>query len=326
MADVYHSPEFTDTFRENLKIRLQERFTGCSRILVKTHFGEPGNKYSFTPKDLKPVTDILHELGFEVTLFDTSVMYNSKRHNPDTHKQHALDKGYGELGDVDTDDSRITVHKGEYLEYEVPDTLSEADGVLVLSHLKGHDCSGFGGAVKNLGMGALSKTSKGAIHDGGKAVVGEGCIQCKACENVCPVNGIKVTDKPEISFCIGCSKCILTCPEDVFSPKVELFDTLLGDGAATAQKTFKKDYYVTFAGRIAKQCDCDSNASGPIARDLGWFASEDGVAIDKAALDILNEAEGKNVFLIEQEKDPFLQVQAAEEFGMGSSEYELILP
>ena len=208
--------------------------------------------------------------------------------------------------------------------YDVCKPLAQADAVLVISHIKGHACSGFGGAIKNLGMGALTKESKGSIHDGAHPVFKGNCIQCRACANSCPLDGIEVTDHPEFNQCFGCSNCAKVCPEHSIKVKIAYFDTLLAEGAAAAQSKFKKHYYVSFMKRISLRCDCNAKSSEIIAKDAGFLMSKDGVAIDKAALDIITKNEGLNPFLKYNKKTGLDQIEEAERLGMGKSKYELV--
>jgi len=322
MADVYHS-NTKDNFLLKVKEEIKDKFKVCNKIAIKIHFGEPGNKTAFKPENIKPITDILNELNIEFFLFDSLVVYNSLRDNPYSYRNFSIKKGWGKLGEIRINDEHISI-KGENLTYEVCKELVDADVVLVVSHVKGHDCTGFGGAIKNLGMGALKKKTKGDIHYGGKPVfVGE-CTQCKACERACPLGTLKVKDKPVFGICYGCSNCAYACPNSAIKTRVNYFDTLLAEGASIAQSRFKKVYYISFLKNITQLCDCESDPGAIIANDHGFLASTDGVAIDMAAHDIILKNEGKDIFLKFNKKSGIEQVKAAEKFGMGQSKYNLI--
>lgn len=319
MAEVIHGREmgrFLKAVRPQLK-----RFAG-KKIAIKIHFGEPGNRTAFTPEQIRPITDLLRELDVKFFLYDSSVAYSSPRSRPESHKQAALAKGWGALGEVRTDDDFVEI-KGKHMAYEVCRPLLEADGVLVISHVKGHQCPGFGGAIKNLGMGAVSKKSKSAIHEGAKPVfVGE-CDACGLCQANCPWNGIEMGEKAKFVSCFGCSNCILVCPRKALAPKVATFDELLADGAHAAASRFKDAYYISVLNTITFQCDCWSDSKEVIAPDCGYLASEDPVAIDKATHDIIIAAAGEDVFLKHHKRTGLRQVKAAEGLGMGAAEYIL---
>ena len=321
MTNVYYFENMDDSLLNKLKDEIKTAFDGCKKIAIKLHFGEPGSKTAFTPEQIKPIIDVVKELGMEYFMFDSPVAYPGPRTEVDSYKEYTKKKGWDKLGEVVISNDFVVV-KGENMSYEVCKGLAEADGVLVVSHFKGHCCAGFGGAIKNLGMGALTKKTKSEIHDGSKPVIGEGCIQCKACERACPINGIKVTDKPEIKLCYGCSNCVYACPEGVMKCKLNYFDILLAEGANAAQSKFKKFYYVSYLKNITKLCDCVSDAEEMIAKDWGYLMGKDAVAIDQAAYDLVTSEE--DVFLKYNKKSGTEQVKAAESFGMGSSEYVLV--
>ena len=321
MTQIYKSTELNDSFLAKLKEELSERFSGCKKIVVKMHFGEPGNKAAFTLPDVKPIFDVLDGMGFDVTFYETSVAYGSPRSTSDGHQQVAIEKGYDHHGEIVIDGEFVTVKKDD-MAYEVGKELGDADAVLVISHLKGHCCAGFGGAIKNLGMGALSKKTKGMIHAGGMPEYVGGCVQCGTCEKMCPIGGIKVTDKPEFITCYGCSNCVYVCPENAIKVKKQYFDVLLAEGALAAQDTFKKYYYVTMVKRIAKECDCEKDCKEMIGPDIGWIMGPDGVALDKCAHDLIVVKAGKDVFLEKNKKSGLQQVEAGEKLGMGKQEYE----
>jgi len=321
MADVYYSKDLNELFLAQLSIDLKKYFADCKKIAVKMHFGEPGNKAAFTPKDIAPIIDAIKDAGLDYFLFDTPVMYPGLRNDPVTHKKYATEKGFAK---VVVDNDHIDV-KGNHLTHQVSKTLSAADGVLVLTHFKGHDLSGIGGAIKNLGMGALTKESKADIHHGGEPVFVGDCIKCGICVKNCPINGLKlVEDKkyPVIISCFGCSLCSIMCPQHVINPKIELFDTLLAEGANAAQSKFKKYYYVSAMINIAKHCDCFGDPGKNIIDDLGYLMSKDAVAIDTAALDIIKKRHQDIIFKVNK-KTGMEQVHAAERLGMGSTEYVL---
>jgi len=323
MTIVHYSAQLNTPFMKDLSQIIKNKFIDCKKIAIKMHFGEPGNENSFEPKHVQPFTNLLKELDIAYFMFDSSVAYAGERSNPKTHLKAAIAKGFGELGEIRTNDDFV-ISKGENLDYEVCKELADADGVLVLTHLKGHCCSGFGGAIKNLGMGALTSNSKSAIHDGGKPIFDGKCHQCGLCAKSCPINGIIISEEPNFNKCFGCSNCTTICPDDLISPKLKDFDELLADGAAAAQRTFKKRLYITQMINISKLCDCVSNPGAKIAEDAGYLISEDACSIDHAARDIIVEQAGEDVFLENNKKTGLKQIECAEKFGMGDYSYELI--
>jgi len=310
-----------EKFIKQLRSELEKSFKGCKRIAVKMHFGEVGNTKAFTSKDVKPIVDLLESMGFEYFLYDSSVAYPGPRGNPTTHKLLAKAKGFK---NVELGDEFIDV-KGKNLTYHVCKRLTDADGVLVLTHVKGHVCTGFGGAIKNLGMGALTKKTKSDIHTGGEPVFNSKCIKCGACVRMCPINGLVLKDSephPIIKSCYGCSNCFYVCPHKAITVKTAPFDELLADGANAAQSKFKKFYYVSMVKNISKNCDCMPIPGAIIAEDMGWLASPDGVAIDEASHDIIVKRSGEAFFKHNKKKGTH-QTIAAERLGMGKRKYVL---
>jgi uncharacterized Fe-S center protein len=323
-SSVLHVTDF-ESFCLMLEEKFKKAFSGCKTIAIKIHFGELGNGRAFKPAQIKPITDLLKEMGFNYYLYDSSVSYPGPRSLPLTHKALAIAKGWGKLGEIRTNDDFIPV-KGKKMEYQVCKELTDADGVLVISHVKGHVCTGFGGAIKNLGMGAVTKVSKRAIHDGGKPVFGDGCVLCGICVHNCPVKAMKITAKqphPVVHGCYGCSNCAYVCPHEVIKPKVAYFDVLLADAATTAASKFKKAFYISYLINVAKECDCMPISTEIIGREAGYLACDDPVAIDHAAYDLICKESGEDIFLKHNKKSGLDQVEAAEKLGMGNSDYEI---
>ena len=321
MTNVYYSKLLDDKFLSQLKIELSKYFKGCKKIAIKMHFGEALNKTAFTPKDVKPLTDVLESLGIQYYLYDSSVTYGGPRANPTTHKMLAFSKGFK---NVELGDEFIEV-KGKYMNYEVCTKLVDVDAVLVLTHVKGHVCSGFGGAIKNLGMGALTKETKNKIHRSGEPVFDGKCIKCGICVKCCPINGLKLeagSSYPIIKQCYGCSNCAYSCPHGVIKTKVAPFDILLADGANCAQSKFKKYYYISAIKNITKECDCMPIPGKIISEDIGFVMSKDGVAIDQASYDLVVKTSGET-FLENNKKRGTEQIIAAEKLGMGKRKYVL---
>ncbi|MGV8087050.1 MAG: DUF362 domain-containing protein [Candidatus Woesearchaeota archaeon] len=321
MTTIYHSLLLEEKFLAQLKKELSKYFKGCKKVAIKMHFGELGNSKAFKPSDIQPILNVLTELKIDYFLYDSSVMYGGPRSNTVTHKALAVAKGFK---NVDLGDEFIEV-KGKNLIYQVCKMLTDADAVLVLTHVKGHACTGFGGAIKNLGMGALSKQTKTDIHKGGEPIFNDKCIKCGACIKCCPINGLIQKDSeshPTIKTCYGCSNCFYICPHKAISVKVAPFDELLADGANSAQSKFKKYYYVSMVNNIAKDCDCMSMPGDIIAKDAGWLMSPNGVAIDQAAYDLIVKIDGQ-VFLKHNKKKGTRQIDDAEKLGMGSKKYVL---
>lgn len=317
----------TQLDKEELKTQLTGQLMPGEPVLVKLHFGEPGNPHAFTPASVRPLVEALQELGFKVTLTDTPVTYPSPRNSKVGYEQVVTERGYRELCDCYIEDQYVKQTVGD-LEFEVAKNLTEAKNLIILTHVKGHECAGFGGAIKNLGMGALSPASKAMIHDICKPVIDPDlCIGCSLCSQVCPAKAIDMVEGkalPDLNRCWGCSICQLVCPQKALQPKLKLFDEALAMGAVAAIKLMpSKTIYINVVNNIAKSCDCEGHKMPILAKDLGILYAQSAVAIDQASLDLLNKAAGENVFQKANHKDPYLQVKYAAEYSGEKLEYEL---
>ena len=184
---------------------------------------------------------------------------------------------------------------------------------------------------KNLGMGAVTRETKGAMHDGAMPVFSGECSLCKTCSAVCP--GGRSGDAcisyseghPSFNYgeCYGCSKCIQKCPQKCLKPKVAELDGLLADAAAVALKTFRKVYYVNVLRSITNRCDCQKSDVHVVMPDIGILMGRDIVAIDRASLDLVNERAGRSIFDGLWHKDSGTQIREAEALGMGNPGYEI---
>ena len=314
-----------EKFLKTLKSEISRVFKPNETIAIKMHMGDKGNYNNIQPEFVSKIIQVFKELKINCFIFDSPTAYKRLRHTEEDYLKFAESRGFTKISKVIISNKGIK-KKGKYQDYEICEPLIKADGVLVLSHVKGHECSGFGASIKNLGMGALTKKSKGNIHSGGKPIFDpKKCAECKTCEKVCPTKNISCEKgKPEFgkTECFGCSICVFNCPQKAIKPKLELFDKLLADGGITAAKSFKKYYCINVLRKIVKFCDCCEDGGPEIAKDLGILLSKDIIAIDKAALDLITKNEGKNVFEEVHHKSPMIHIQEAHDLCGGSLEYD----
>jgi hypothetical protein len=316
-------------FTALLKSQIKRVFSFADKVAIKLHMGEPGNKNTLEPQFVKVVVDSLKSLGLRPFLFDSPVKYDGPRNTVRGYLDVAARKGFDEqsMGCPVIVSNESVNQAVNGLNYEVCKHLVEADGVLILTHVKGHLCCGFGGAIKNMGMGALSKETKGFIHKGGEPLYVGGCTMCGQCEVKCPTGNIRYCKgRPyfDKSFCAGCSNCARFCPSHSIKPKKGFFDTLLSQGAYASLQNSKKVYFVNVLRNITKLCDCDKEGGPIVLGDIGILLSEDIVAIDKASLDLINQKAGKDIFEEIHHKSPLVHIEEAKKLGMGDGSYELV--
>lgn len=325
-STVYFLRDF-NSLEQSLDKILGNYFPKNSNLSMKIHFGEPGNKAAFTVKDIEPVTKFLQKENLNFFMIDTPVAYASPRNSVKGYMLVTKLKGFNKLGKCIISDSFIKIKTKDF-EAEVCRELVEADCGLVISHVKGHSNSGFGGAIKNLGMGGVSKKTKKIEHNLCKPILTkETCTSCGKCESVCPAEAIKLINgipSIDLKTCYGCSICENKCPTGSLKPKQILFDDLLAQGASAVINNLpKKTYYINFLQNIVENCDCCMNTGKTLCTDIGILFSENPVAIDRASVDLINKTAGRDLFNKRFNKDPLLHVGLTSKYTNFTSDYEL---
>ena len=272
-------------------------------VAIKIHFGEPGNLAYLRPNYAKVVADVVKSLGGMPFLTDCNTLYVGRRKNALDHMDAAYENGFSPFstgchviiadGLKGTDDVEVPVEGGQYVTTaKIGRAIMDADVFISLSHFKGHESTGFGGAIKNIGMGCGSRRGKMEQHNSGKPTVDqELCRGCHVCAKNCAHGAISFTDnKASIDHnkCVGCGRCIGACN----------FDAVYnGNWAANAQLNCKMAEYakavvdgrpcfhISLVMDVSPYCDCHAESDVPIVPDVGMFASFDPVALDQACAD-----------------------------------------
>jgi uncharacterized protein len=275
---------------------------------IKIHFGEPGNLAFLRPNYSKVIVDVIKKLGGKAFLTDCNTLYVGRRKDALEHLDAAYENGYNPfttgcqiiIGDglKGTDEMYVPVPYGECVkEAKIGRAIMDADIVISLTHFKGHELTGFGGALKNIGMGCGSRAGKMEMHSEGKPSVEMGaCVGCGACVKICAHNAITVTSsKAQIDHtkCVGCGRCIGTCHFNAIGAAWDESNDVLNKKIAEYTWAVLNDrphFHISLVIDVAPFCDCHAENDVPIIPDIGMFASFDPVALDLACAEMANRA------------------------------------
>lgn len=326
-------------------------------VAIKIHFGEPGNLAFLRPNYAKVVVDIVKENGGKPFLTDCNTLYVGGRKNALDHLDSAYTNGYSPfstgchilIGDglKGTDEAIVPINLDYVKEAKIGQAVMDADVFISLSHFKGHESTGFGGALKNIGMGCGSRAGKFEMHSSGKPHVDEDlCKACGMCMNQCAHNAIKfnANKKAEINteICAGCGRCIGTCGFDAISLLDWEANDILNKKIAEYTYAVVKDrpcFHISIVCDVSPNCDCHSENDIPIIADVGMFASFDPVALDQACADACQKSPVIAGSILSEKDhhhhDPFTDthpetnwkscVDHGEKIGLGVKDYELII-
>jgi len=298
-------------------------------VLVKLHLGESYNPNYLRPEIAKVVCDKLTEMGLKPFLFDTNTAYHQGRHKSEDHIKTGKKNGF-DFCEIRIGDRPVNI-KSQYGlgNIEIAKDFIDVPNMIVLSHFKGHCDAGFGGAIKNLGMGATTVKGKIKCHKLCKPDYIEiKCNSCGICANLCHKSFIKMKNggiELNKDECHGCGVCIRNCPTGALNTNSEYLTHILAEVTSGVLKKFepKNLLYINVLEKITKWCDCCFK-SEIICDDIGILVSEDIVAIEKAAVDMVNKEAGSNLFKEANHIDPMEQIDAAEKFKLGSKDYEIV--
>ncbi len=340
-----------DTLLEHVGVK--ERFRKGTLVAVKLHFGEKGNTSYIQPVFVRRVVDRIKETGALAFLTDTNTLYVGTRGNSVNHLTTAIENGF----DYAVAGAPIIIADGLRGENSVPvkvwgrhfDTVEiageivHASGMVVLTHFKCHEMTGFGGVLKNVGMGCASREGKLAQHSNCAPVVDPaGCVACSECALVCPADAIDVGAVAVINdtLCIGCGHCIAACPEGTINVRWDetasnLQEKMVEHVRGALKGKDGKCVFVSFVTNVSPACDCYGHNDAPVVPDVGILASTDPVAIDQASADLVNAEEGFRESALksghEKGGDKFrgvhptvdwsVQLNAAEAAGLGKRAY-----
>ena len=329
-------------------------------VAIKIHFGEYGNLAYLRPNYARVVADLVRELGGKPFLTDCNTLYVGSRKNALDHLETAYANGFSPfstgchilIGDgLKGSDEILVPVNGEYIkEAKIGRAIMDADIFISLNHFKGHECTGFGGALKNIGMGCGSRAGKMEMHSDGKPLVIERkCIGCKACAKICahdaPTFGEEGKATIDHEKCVGCGRCIAICPVDAVRAPNDSSNDLLNIKIAEYSKAVldgRPHFHVSLICDVSPNCDCHSENDAAIIPNVGMLASFDPVALDQACADLCNhqpilansnlgenrrkapELQGDHFYLNHPDTDWQVCLDHAQKLGLGSRAYELI--
>ncbi len=332
-------------------------------VAIKMHFGELGNISYLRPNYAKAVADLVKELGGKPFLTDCNTMYPGSRKNALEHLACAWENGFTPLtagcpviigdGLKGTDDIEVPVEGGEYIKKAlIGRAVMDADVFISLTHFKGHEMAGFGGAIKNIGMGCGSRAGKIDQHSNGKPEIDADCCRgCKICLKECANNGLVFNEKTrkmsiDKNSCVGCGRCVGACNFDAIEFSEYNAVSLLNAKMAEYTKAVvsgRPNFHVSLVIDVSPYCDCHPENDAPILPNIGIFASFDPVALDQACADACMKAEpfrnsvlGDNMAKKDfcdaydhfknttPESEWETQLSHGEKIGLGSREYELV--
>lgn len=330
-------------------------------VAIKMHFGELGNLSYLRPNYAKAVADVVKECGGKPFLTDCNTLYPGSRKNALEHLDCANINGFNTIttgcqiiigdGLRGTDDITVPVRNGEYCkEAYIGHAVMDADIFISLTHFKGHESTGFGGAIKNIGMGCGSRAGKMQQHNSGKPIVHDDlCRGCRRCAKECGSDAITYENGKAVinqDICKGCGRCIGACAFDAIENQNWDANEILGRKMAEYSQAVcdgRPTFHISLVRDISPNCDCHGENDAPILPDVGIFASFDPVALDQACVDAcLHATPMPNSQLSDNLADPhwhhhhdnFLDsnpnvrwketIEHAEKIGLGTREYELI--
>lgn len=318
-------------------------FAANDLVAIKTHFGEDGNHNFVNPQYQVPIGRRTRELGGKPFWTETNTLYVGRRANAVDHLILANEHGFSleatgmpiviADGVSGREEVMVDVNGRHAKEVGIAPGVAAADALIVVSHATGHLACGYGGAIKNIGMGLSSRRGKLHQHSAVKPRVKEKlCRGDGACIKWCPTEAISMQNGKAVidqAKCIGCGECLAACrPGAVtFSWKMEskiLQERMVEQALGVARNKQGKIGYITFINNVGKDCDClASREQDVLIKSLGIVASLDVVAIETATLKLIEERLGGSIRKRGYDIDYLPQLKYAEELGMGSSEYTL---
>lgn len=371
-AKVYFTDFRTAAYGDGLPAKLKKlmRRAGVGTIdmegkfvAIKMHFGELGNISYLRPNYAKAVADLVKEEGGNPFLTDCNTMYPGSRKNALEHLYCAWENGFTPMtvgcpvligdGLKGTDDVAVPVVGGEYVkEAKIGRAVMDADVFISLSHFKGHETTGFGGAIKNIGMGCGSRAGKAEQHSNGKPSIDAArCRGCRKCRRECANDGLVFDSETgkmtvDLAHCVGCGRCLGACNFDAIEFReddaVEVLNRRMAE-YAKAVVDGRPHFHVSLIVDVSPYCDCHGENDAPILPNIGMFASFDPLALDQACADAclaanplpgsrLSDNMARQGFVdlgdhfrnTTPESDWESCLVHAEKIGLGTREYELI--
>ena len=336
-------------------------------VAIKIHFGEPGNLAYLRPNFAKAVADRVKKLGGFPFLTDSNTLYVGRRNNALVHLDAAYENGFSPFstgcqiiiadGLKGADEVDVPIKGGVHLKTaKIGRAIMDADIFISLNHFKGHELTGFGGAIKNIGMGSGSRVGKMIMHNNGKPTVDqEKCVGCQTCKKYCNQDAFSFNEEKKAdidhSRCVGCGRCIATCNFDAIHTSWEGSSDDVNIRLVEYTKAVLDDrphFHVSIINHVSPNCDCHGENDAAIIPDIGIFASFDPVALDKACIDAVNAApvlpgsvlseklksggetscgcadKNDHIRFVHPSTNWKSQIEHAETIGLGTGHYELI--
>src|SRR3989338_1367451 len=268
-------------------------------VALKIHFGEPGNTAFLKPDEVRPVFEKVKACGGQPFYTDCNTLYKGPRKETITHG--AVDKahGYTDFFIPEEDDCLAQeVNLKHFKKVYLGGAVAKTPVIIALTHFKGHELTGFGWALKNLGMGFGTRRGKLKMHQDCK-----NCAELKTCKRNQTIDA-----------------CWIGAPALVQEKIVEYAYGAVKD---------KKCAYFNYIIRVSPACDCYDYNDLPIVPDIGILFSLDPVAIDQASVALVNKIQGRvksgNKFrALYPNVDWEVQLKYAELLNLGSRKYELV--
>ena len=327
---------------------------------VKIHVGERGNDTFMSPVFVRKVVDCIKDAGGNPFLTDSNTLYKGSRHNAVDHAVTAIEHGFGYAtvgapfivadGLRGTSYEKVTIRKKHFASVKIASAIVHSGAMIVLSHFKGHEMAGFGGAIKNLAMGCAPSQGKCDQHASRFQINAATCIACGRCTASCPNSSIAFVRQEERKVaaidkatCVGCGECLTVCPTKAVSinwaTEIGPFNERMVEYAyGSVLDKRKHTGFINFLLDITPDCDCVPWSDAPLVPAIGILASTDPVALDMACYDLVNNSEGHTGTQLQcghaAGENKFtgtwkytqgeVQLAYAEHIGLGTRRYKLI--